>query len=224
MTVPGKRMASQRYSLKLQINRTLERMSDRQNAVLHSWSYYAIFAWFDDDIVAMYGALGNWLYVIRTCASLFFSTLIALDSHTFVYAFEDWLCFGLFWNGLFFFFSIYMQLFLWVLLYFLLVYCIFKRLFVRWIGKWWNNLKLTHTHNENKNQIKIESNKSIRTLKKCKCDHFLVRINTVDQCDSNPFSFFLLLSSLNKAMPKCRRERITLKHIQKQWCALNFLE
>lgn len=67
--------------------------------------------------------------------------------------------------------------------------------------------------------MKIDSN-----TKKCKCDHFLVRINTVDQRDSNPFSlrFFVIA-----VVVSCRAEQSNVeqkKHIQRQWCALNFLE
>lgn len=146
MTGPAKMMALQRYSLKLQINRTLE-LSDRQNAVLHSWSYYAIFAWFDDNVALMYGALGNWLYVIRTCASLFFPTLIAPDSHTFVYAFEVWLFYDLFWIGLIFLFvSIYAASFSVLYSVLFIMFCFvlaFERWSVRWNGKWWNNERHT---------------------------------------------------------------------------------
>lgn len=83
--VPMKMTASQRYSLKSQTNRT-SISNCRQNAVSYSWSYYAIFAWFDDSI-AMY-ALGNKLYVIRTCPSLFLQALL-LKSLC-LYAFVCW--------------------------------------------------------------------------------------------------------------------------------------
>ena len=73
--VPMKMRALQRYSLKLQINRT-PISNDMQNAVSNSLSCYAIFVWFDDSVAV--NALGNWLYVIRTCSSLFSPTLKSL--------------------------------------------------------------------------------------------------------------------------------------------------
>lgn len=155
--VLAKMMALQRYSLKLQINRTPV-LSDRQNAVLHSSWCYAIFAWYDYNM-AMYdgdGALGNWLFVIHTCASLFSPTLLPLDLHAFVYAFGVWLVFDLFWITFFatvFFVCVlnsdvfFFYLFLNVCLYSL---------------KWqmmWTISKSHNGANEKKNQIKIESNK-----------------------------------------------------------------
>lgn len=110
--VPAKMMALQRYSLKLQINRTPV-SSDRQNAVSYSTWCYAIFALFDDDIDRRRGAaaLGNWLFVIHTfCASLFFPTLLPLDLHAFVYAFAIWLFFDLFWMTFLFFRSSFLLL------------------------------------------------------------------------------------------------------------------
>lgn len=76
-----KTMVSQRYSLKSQINHT-QISNDMQNVVWNSLSCYVIFVWFD-DIFAWY-ALGNKLYVIRTCPSLFLQTLKSLYLYAFV--------------------------------------------------------------------------------------------------------------------------------------------
>lgn len=187
---PAKMMAWQRCSSKWQTGRTPE-SSDRRSAVWQSSWCYAIFAWFDDNI-AMYrrvGALGKWLFVIRTCTSLFSPTLTPLDSHAFVYAFAVLLFFDLFWMALLcsrlfifvlnsVFFLIWFDLFCLNVLYLSVFKC---QLMEQWVRQ---------THNEKYIKLKLNQTKwkSIQTQKKCKCDHFLVRINTVDQRDSNPFS------------------------------------
>lgn len=146
-----KTRALQRYWLKLQINRT-QISNDRQNAVLYSLSCYAIFVWFDDSIAI--NALGNWLYVIHTCPSLFLPTLKSLYLYAFIKIF--FLISGFFPD--FFFSSCLFYWFHWILIKTVCMLYVYQILTIKSCVEW---------------QI---SNCKLRTMKSTL--NFVVHINT----------------------------------------------